>query len=111
MTPFNPAAMYDFYGRGVHSEADVREYLATWFRPIDATQAGDALVIDGKTYTQVAGFRRSDTVHGAFVNADTGAHVFALDATFDPKCFPHLYGSFDELLSGVASIYARLWKI
>ena len=110
--PHDASAMYDFYGRGVHSHADVRLYLATWMIPIvdgkrDTIIADDA---DKETYTQVAGFRRSNTIHGVFVNIATGRQIFALNAKIEPP-FTCSYGTFEELLTGVASIYCIMWGI
>ena len=98
--------VYDFYGRGVNTAAEIKTYLSTWFNPVGAE--GDSFTVDGHTYVQIAGFRRMDTIHGAFVDVETGKHAFALNAKYEAP-FLQLYDSYAALLDGVTDLYCSLW--
>jgi hypothetical protein len=96
---------YDFYGRGVRSVDDIRNYLRTWFRRVEGGDAWEGTV---RTYTQVLGFKRASAVHAVFVDVATDDYIFAVDGE---ALSSGTYGTFDGVCDDIARFYARRWKV
>lgn len=105
--------MYPFYERGVRTLADVKQYLATWFKRV-TDERDDVLQHEGVEYRLALGFRRAFTGHGVYVDPSSDRYVFVTlgeDGRSPPLVCGRCDGGFDGVVDDIARFYADMWGI
>ena len=108
-------SIYDFYGRGLATAEDVKEYFATWFRRIDAPEDATPAHVYGGAYVPVWGFTRASFSHTICVDQTARKYILIVADNCVPETpAPVLQGEFtgfEDAVNEIAAFFARLWRL
>ena len=102
--------IYDFYKNPPNTKLELREWLTSWLQKCPETTP--LLEVNGQTYVQEYGFRRSFHVHCVFKNITTQEYVWWVSEMLDICTFPTTrYLNYDQLLESVIDDYYKSWNL
>lgn len=97
--------------RELKTKNDIQLFIHSNLKPVEN---GVEKMYDGKLWVQKYGFRRGFQIHGVYVESDSERCLFHVDEyEWKDNTEPNfgVWNNFNEMLSGVAERYFKLWKL
>jgi hypothetical protein len=106
----------DIYKNPPKNKEEVAGYLLASLKSINMEENTHTHthIYNDKIWIQIYGFRRAYQIHGVYVNKETNEHAFHVDEcewVSDTEPNFGVWKSFDDMIDGVSSRYAKLWRL